>query len=445
MEDEPDPGQMASSLHPDWSGVPLLALLLSASSPTALLLGAGGCFLLAFLFAIFETALQEFSRVRLSAAARKRGTEDAIDVLLLREDEILFASKVGRGLLQTAGIALGVVAIVGAAPQGLQAAVWATLLALFVLLFLVGTSYILGRHFADEILLRWLLPYSRFVHLVFPISNALQKIVGRFVGRHHETDPAEEIADEILSAVEEGAREGTIEHSEKRMIEGIIDLREVTADHIMTPRTEMVSVPVDASATDAIDLAADRGLSRLPVYRETPDEIIGILYVKDLLPYLGKDVMPTVATICHKPFFIPQSKNVGELLQEMRQKRVHLAIVLDEYGGTAGVATIEDILEEIVGEIEDEHEADRARDEVVRLGENSATVEGRTHIDDLNRSLDLDVPESEEYETVGGFLFARMGRVPSVGEHYDVDGVRFTILAADERRINRVKVAVQAR
>jgi CBS domain containing-hemolysin-like protein len=124
---------------------------------------------------------------------------------------------------------------------------------------------------------------------------------------------------------------------------------------------------------------------------------------------------------------------------------VHLAIVLDEYGGTAGVATIEDILEEIVGEIEDEHEAAVGRDEVVRHGENAATVEGRTHIDDLNRSLDLDVPESEEYETVGGFLFSRMGRVPAVGEHYDVNGVRFTILAADERRINRVKVAVQQR
>ena len=169
-----------------------------------------------------------------------------------------------------------------------------------------------------------------------------------------------------------------------------------------------------------------------------------MLYLKDLLPYLGKPDLPKIESILRKPFFVPQSKNVGDLLQEMRAKQIHLAVVLDEYGGTAGVVTIEDILEEIVGEIADEHEGTVPSD-VVRISEHAATVEGRTHIDDLNRSLDLDVPESEEYETVGGLLFSRMGRVPAAGEHYDLDGVRFTILEADERRINRVKVAVQQR
>ena len=440
MEDEPDPGRQ-SGFHPELAVAPLL---LSASSPVGLLLVTGGCFLLAFLFAIFENALQYYSSARLAAMAKKRGIDDALDAVLLQEDDIVFASKVGRGLFQTIGIATIVVAVVSAAPGDLEAIVWAVLFAAFFLLAMVSAPYVIGRRLGDRILLRWLLPYARFVRLLRPASRLLAGLAGRLVGNENGADPKDEIADEILSAVEEGSREGAIEDTEKRMIEGVIDLREVTADHVMTPRTEMVCLPVDASAEEAIERAKGRGLSRLPVYGSTPDEILGVLYVKDLLPFLGKDEPPAVNSLLRKPFFVPQSKNVGELLQEMRAKQVHLAIVLDEYGGTAGVVTIEDILEEIVGEIVDEHEG-AAPTEVVRIDENAATVEGRTHIDDLNRSLDLEVPESEEYETVGGLLLSHLGRVPVAGEHCDLNGIRFTILEADERRITRVKVAVQQR
>ena len=221
-----------------------------------------------------------------------------------------------------------------------------------------------------------------------------------------------------------------------------MDLREVTADHVMTPRTEMVCLQVGTTAAEAIGAARGRGLSRLPIYRDTPDDIVGVLYIKDLLPLFGKEDVPPVERLARQPFFIPQSMKVGKLLQEMRGRHVHLAIVLDEYGGTAGVVTIEDILEEIVGEIVDEHESEETHD-VVKINENVATVEGRAHIDDLNRALDLEVPESDEYETVGGLLFSRIGHVPAAGEHFDLDGVRFTVLEADERRIHRVKVTVQ--
>ena len=220
-----------------------------------------------------------------------------------------------------------------------------------------------------------------------------------------------------------------------------MDLKEVDADEIMTPRTEMVCLPVDATVEEAIVRSKERGLSRLPIYRETPDEICGVLYMKDLLPHVGKPGVPSIESIARKPFFIPATKNVSELLQEMRANQTHLAIVLDEYGGTAGIVTFEAILEEIVGEIADEHEASEEAD-VIRIDENAAQVEGRLHIDDLNDALGIDIPESEEYETVGGLLFSRMGRVPAEGEEFDLERVRFTILEADQRRINRVKVTV---
>jgi CBS domain containing-hemolysin-like protein len=226
------------------------------------------------------------------------------------------------------------------------------------------------------------------------------------------------------------------------MIEGVIDLRDGTVERIMTPRTEMVCIDADATAEEAIARSLEDGLSRLPVYRGTPDDIIGILYVKDLLRHVGKGAMPPIPQILRPAHFVPPSKNVRELLHEMRAQPAHMAIVLDEYGGTKGLVTIEDILEEIVGEIVDEHEA-TPPSEVVRISEHAASVDGRTHIDELNRAMDLAVPESEEYDTVGGLLFCHLGRVPNRGESLDLEGIRFTVEDADERRVNRVKVSVE--
>jgi CBS domain containing-hemolysin-like protein len=423
---------------------PGLALLPAAVAtgalPGSFFLAAAGCLLLAFLFSLFETALQHYSRVRLMAEAKRKGTEEAIDRLLEHGDEIYFASKVGRGLLHVLSVACLVLAFAGYSPSAASAIGWTAALAVWFLLVNVAIPYVLGSRYADAILLRWLVPYARILRPVRPPTNLLHRMAARLVRASARPDPSEEIKDEILSAVEEGTREGSLEASEKRMIEGVIDLRDVTVDRVMTPRTEMVCIDVETGPEEAIARSLEDGLSRLPVFRGTPDDIVGILYVKDFLAHVGKGRLPAVSEILRAPFFVPQSKNVGELLHEMRAQPTHMAVVLDEYGGTAGLVTIEDILEEIVGEIVDEHEAAPPR-EVVEISEGAASVDGRTHIDELNRALDLAVPESEEYETVGGLLFSRLGRVPNRGESVDLDGVRFTVEDADERRVNRVKVS----
>ena len=426
-----------------------MATILTALAPPALFGAAAAVLLIAFAFALFESALQHYSRVKLMALAKEHGTEDSLASLLGKEEELFFASKVGRGLGQLVGVALLVVALGGrtgadpGADPGAGTLALALVLGFGFLLLNVATPYVLGRRFADGLLRRLLIPYAKLIAPLTAASSLLQRATASvFRASSLPEDPREEIEDEILSAVDEGAREGAFEDSEKRMIEGIIDLRDIDADHIMTPRTEMVSLPLDSTFEDAIERARERGLSRLPVYRETPDDIAGVLYMKDLLPYLGHETTPPIGGLLRTPLFIPQTKGVQELLQEMRAHQMHLAIVLDEYGGTAGLVTIEDILEEIVGEIADEHEGVKP-DQVTRLSENAATVEGRTHIDDLNDALDIELPESEEYETVGGLLFTRLGRVPLPGEHWELDGVRFTVLDSDERQVHRVKVTVR--
>ncbi len=421
----------------------LLTLPLIALAPSALFLIALGGLLLSFVFALFENALLHYSSARLMAGARERGQEERMTRALADEDEVLLASKIARGLTQIVAVVVFALALVEVQPSTAAAIVWSTVALILFLLFQVAMPYVLARRAGHTILLRGLVPYRIVVAVFRPLATLLHGGATRLFRNGGEPDRSAEITDEILSAVEEGNREGVLEETERHMIEGVIDLRGISVDHIMTPRTEMIAIAADGTIETAVAKSTEHGLSRLPVYRGTPDSIIGVLYVKDLLPYITKkDAPPALSEILRPPFFVPESKIVGQLLNEMKAKKIHMAIVLDEYGGTAGVVTIEDILEEIVGEIEDEHEREATRS-LVRINENAATVDGRTHIDDLNEAMHISVPESEEYETVGGLLFSHLGRVPAVGENMELNGVRLTVLEADARCVNRVKVTIQ--
>ncbi len=435
-EPGPEPGY-----HPELglTALAVVAMLFLALTPaTVLLAAAATCLFAAFLFALFEASLEHHSRARLMDAAKSIGRDAQLTEILRREDELLFETKFARSLTQIVGIAGSAVCVAKTDAYGLTLILGTLGLAAAFLILNVALPQVLGRRAGNRILLSTLVAYDRGLWPLRPPARWLRAIASWFAGGEEPTDPEEEITDELLSVVEEGTREGTMAAEEKEMIKGIIDLREGTAEEIMTPRTDLVALSISASLEDAIEKSQDRGLARLPVYGDTPDEIVGVLYMKDLLAHWGKKERPSVERLMREPFLVPASKNIGNLLSEMKTRRIHLAIVLDEYGGTAGVVSIEDILEEIVGEITDEHEG--APTDVVRINENAATVKGRTAIDDLNDALGLKVPESEEYETVGGLLFSRLGHLPTAGEFLDVEGTRFTVLEADERRINRVKV-----
>ena len=226
------------------------------------------------------------------------------------------------------------------------------------------------------------------------------------------------------------------------MINAVIELGERRVHEVMIPRVAIAALAPDATLEQAIDLVVEVGHSRIPVYRDSIDEIVGILYAKDLLPYLKPDAgpRPALRKLLRPPVLVPESMTIDDLLHELQRRKVHIAIVLDEYGGTAGLVTIEDLLEEIVGEIQDEYDVEEPM--VVRLSDNEARVDGRADVDELLELFDLDLKleDEEEYDTVGGLMYHRVGGVPSPGDSIDVDGLRLTVETTDGRRVGKVLV-----
>jgi len=246
---------------------------------------------------------------------------------------------------------------------------------------------------------------------------------------------------EVISAATEGRAGDAINEDELEMIESVMEFGDTQAGEIMTPRTDIFALPVDTSFDQAVDEVTKAGHTRVPVYQEDPDSIIGILYAKDLLRHMRGEKPDSLKAIARKPFFVPETKPLDDLLAEFKVRKLHIAVVLDEYGGTAGLVTVEDIIEEIVGEITDEY--DKAEPEqILLLSETAAEMDGRTYIDDLNDALKLEVPEDEDYDTAAGLVLSELGHIPDVGESLDAYGARFTVLAADERKITRLRVEV---
>ncbi|MEX0613513.1 MAG: hemolysin family protein, partial [Pirellulales bacterium] len=243
--------------------------------------------------------------------------------------------------------------------------------------------------------------------------------------------------------VSEGHREGLLEEEAREMIEGVMELGDAVVSHIMTPRTEMHMIQVNTPWDEVVEAIIDSGHTRLPVYDKTRDDIVGILYSKDLLPELAKcddEPRQPLSALLRKPPFVPETKPVDDLLKWFQKSRTHMAVVLDEYGGVSGLVTIEDALEEIVGEIDDEYDQE-AEEEIKKIDDDVCEALGRAHIDVINNVMGFELPEEEDFDTIGGFVFAEFGRVPTAGESITwQDSVRVTVLEASRRRVNRVRL-----
>lgn len=242
----------------------------------------------------------------------------------------------------------------------------------------------------------------------------------------------------VEQAILEASQEGELEAAEGSMLINILHLDELQAQDVMTPRTDITGVEANDTIAQAIEVIVQSGHSRLPIYMDNRDNIAGIIYAKDLLKEAlnpenhGRPVMQ----IMRQPFFVPETKNVLELLNELKAKKNHLAVVLDEYGGTSGLVTIEDIIEEIVGDIEDEHDAPREAD-IVLQKDKSAVISGRAYLEDINETLGTDL-ESDEVDTIGGLLSHIAGRLPEPGEEFSLDGYSFIIQESDNKQVYKV-------
>ncbi len=300
--------------------------------------------------------------------------------------------------------------------------------------------------FASSPLLYHTWPFWRGLSVVaIPMSapaDLLGLVTRRLAGQLEEEDDEEDILhDEIRKKVTAGSREGYLGKGVREMIQGVLDLHDDTVGHIMTPRSDVDAIPMGMPWPEVMRFVAEVGRTRLPVYEETLDRIVGILFVKDLLPEITRGTLPqvTLESLLRKPWYVPIDRSVESLLREFLHSRSHMAIVLDEFHQTAGVVTIEDALEEIVGEIVDESDEDEEID-LKWIDDDTAESAGRVMIDQLNDRLGWDLPESEDYETIAGFVLHHTGSIPEDGQSLTVGPLTVEILKANNRQIERLRL-----
>ncbi len=282
---------------------------------------------------------------------------------------------------------------------------------------------------------------GRALRPIVAVLTATTSAIARLFGAE-VTSEARITADELRLIVERGGEQGILEAEEEQMINAVIELGGRRVHEVMVPRTAIVGLPASATFDEAIDLIIQEGHSRVPVYEASVDEVVGILYAKDLLPFLKVNAAArsSLQTLLRTPVFVPESMSIDDLLHEFQRRKVHIAIVLDEYGGTAGLVTIEDLLEEIVGEIQDEYDEEEPL--IEHLDADRVRVDGRASIDDLLDLWDMKVTleDEDEYDTVGGFVYHRIGGVPSPGDEIRFSGLRLTVETTDARRVGKVMV-----
>ena len=286
---------------------------------------------------------------------------------------------------------------------------------------------------------------GRLATPVWRFSVHLDRLTHRIFGVPEPNSDAASalLTEELLTVVDESRREGVIQSNASTMIHRVVDLQTEDVAAIMTPRTDMVTVEADTSLTDAAAELLEHGFSRVPVIRDGIDDIVGILYGRDLLAYSSEanagSSDHTAADLARDALYAPESQGIGDLLEAMRQKKVHMAIIVDEYSGVSGLVTLEDILEEIVGEISDEYDSED--DSLWKEHRDGRTdVDARFHLDDLNEEFGYNFPEDEEFDTIGGFVLSCFGRIPSTGEQHTWRNLTLTVLDADERQLIRVRI-----
>lgn len=298
---------------------------------------------------------------------------------------------------------------------------------------------------AERITLYMAKPIEIYIKLISPlvlIFNKISNSIIRFFGGEVKPTPQFMTEEDLRAMINIGEEDGAIEKDEKTMLHNVFEFGDKKVSEAMVPRTEIVAIPENAIVADVLELVSTKGYSRYPVIKESVDIVVGILYVKDILLKMSKEEVTgqtAINNLVRDAYYIPESKMVTELLDDMQKDKFQIAIIVDEHGGTAGLITLEDIMEEIVGSLQDEFEAIEAEKEVEIVDESTFVVAGFTGIDEINELVSAKL-ESEEFHTIGGFLFGLFGHLPKVGEQLRYHGLRFLIIEMDGRKIEKIKI-----
>lgn len=415
------------------------------------------CFLAggSLFFSVNAVALRIFSHVKLQEAfksvIKKEDSKDLTERLSEKEEELILTCSVYR-LIFNMCILLVLVAVFTSrgepSSRGSNAVDYllAAIVAFGIFsVFSIAIPHAWAKYAGEKILSRTYRIVMLFAYIASPILYIFKLydgIVRRLAGVPKTTpeEQHEEKQEEFLTGLEQHKTEGVLDEEEQEMIENVLELSNSTADEIMTPRTDIIAAEVNSDLQQVLQTITSGGHTRIPVYEEKIDNIVGLIYAKDLLAEIGKDPVDfTLREKMRKVYFVPETKSLRALLHEFQNQKLHIAIVLDEYGGTAGIVTLEDILEELVGEITDEYEETPA-EPIKKIDQNTIETDARTYIDDLNDEFDLNLPEDDDYETVGGFVFSRLGYIPKTDESFDYENLKFTITSAEARKIKRIKI-----
>jgi len=392
----------------------------------------GVLILLSAFFSLAEVALLAVSSKRLRELAEAKGSLRASIALRLVEHPSRLASSLMVGSTMAQLAAAVVAARMAIEGLGFGRGEVVAFLAVMVGILLAAEILprVIGARHREACALWCAVPAYLWTKLLAPVGSLLARL---------PLDRAGITQEELRMLVEAGEANGALEAGEREMISSIFEFRETIVREIMVPRVDIRAVPARAKLMEIVDLLLREGHSRYPVYRETVDQVVGVVYVKDLFRYIREGRMEITAEEIMRPaYFVPETKKVDELFREMRQNHVHLAIVVDEYGGTAGLVTIEDVLEEIVGEIRDEYDVEEAPS-LVRVDEFTALVDARMLLEDVNETLGLALP-TDEVDTVGGLVYSRLGHVPAQGEEVTVNGVLIRVEEVAGHRIARVRI-----
>lgn len=298
--------------------------------------------------------------------------------------------------------------------------------------------------YSKEYALKMYTPLKIMMFILSPIAqgfNAITNVVIKIIPFRKEKifDSEEEL--KILAEL--GEEEGTLQEEESDMIQSIFDFKEKTVGEIITPRVDIVSLKSDESIDKAMDIIGERQFSKIPIYKDTIDNIKGILYAKDIIPYLmGSRPNVNLQTLARQPFFVPETKPIDDLMEEFKLRKTSIAIVVDEWGGTEGLVTLEDVVEEVMGEIRDPY--DQEESNVLKQSDGSFIVDGSITIYDLEEETDIEFPEDRDYDTLGGFILNILTDIPQTGEQVEFNDMVFTVQTVENNRIGKIKIQINS-
>lgn len=407
--------------------------------------------LLSGLFSASETALTSFRSIHLEEINEENPKKGKLlKYWLKKPNEMLTALLLGNNIVNILATSLATAFITSYLQdkgmnnsQNMSVFISTVVMTIVILIFGEITPKVIAKNNSRSISKTVITPIYYLAKLASPVIwvlTGISKLIGRILGVDIKDEAIMITEQDILSYVNVGEAEGIIEAEEKDMIESMVTFGETSAKEVMTPRTSVYAIEGNKSINDVWDDITAMGYSRIPVYKDGMDEVIGILYIKDLLVAVkeGKSDMP-VKEFIRKAYFVPETKSIIRILEDFKTQKVHMAIVIDEYGGTVGVVTIEDLIEEIFGEIRDEYDEEE-EETIKQKTPDTYEVDAMLDIETINKELEIELPESEDYESLGGLILNELDKMAEVGDVVHINDVELKVMEVQKMRVSKVLI-----